>query len=108
MGEKPRKPRFFCDGCGTEVSADAKGCPNCGKFFASMRCPRCGFCGEHGEFRRGCPNCGYAAHDAPVSKPPPPSRQQKPAAASGVQLVYILSIAALVLLLTLLFTYIPR
>jgi uncharacterized membrane protein YvbJ len=107
MEKKPRRPRFFCEGCGTEVSADAKSCPHCGKLFASMRCPRCGFCGEHGEFSRGCPNCGYAA---PVSKPFYPRRTQKPprVAVNGPQWVYILSIAVLVLLLALLLTYIPR
>jgi uncharacterized membrane protein YvbJ len=107
MVKRPRKPRFFCDGCGTEVDADADSCPNCGKFFASMRCPRCGFCGEHGDFRNGCPNCGYAA---PVSKQSRPSRPQKPlrTADGGLQLAYILSIAALVLLLTLLLIYLQR
>jgi predicted RNA-binding Zn-ribbon protein involved in translation (DUF1610 family) len=107
MGKKQRKPRFFCDGCGTEVSADAYKCPQCGKFFASMRCPRCGFCGEYSEFRKGCPNCGYAA---PGSKPQRPIRPQSPphTSAGGVQPVYILSVAALVLILTIFLVYILR
>ncbi|MDR2135412.1 MAG: zinc ribbon domain-containing protein [Treponema sp.] len=59
MGTK--KPRFFCDNCGTEVDKTAKNCPVCGRFFASVRCPKCGFTGKEEEFAGGCPACGYSA-----------------------------------------------
>jgi len=56
----PKKPRFFCDNCGAEVPRDGKRCPNCGRYFASVRCPACGFTGEETLFREGCPVCGYS------------------------------------------------
>jgi ssDNA-binding Zn-finger/Zn-ribbon topoisomerase 1 len=59
MGNK--KPRFFCDNCGAEVPMSAKSCPQCGRFFASVRCPKCGFTGRDEDFARGCPACGYSA-----------------------------------------------
>jgi ssDNA-binding Zn-finger/Zn-ribbon topoisomerase 1 len=59
MGNK--KPRFFCDNCGAEVSMAAASCPRCGRFFASVRCPKCGFTGKDDDFSRGCPVCGYSA-----------------------------------------------
>jgi predicted RNA-binding Zn-ribbon protein involved in translation (DUF1610 family) len=58
MGTK--KPRFFCDNCGAEVAMAAKSCPRCGRFFASVRCPHCGFTGKDEDFSRGCPACGYS------------------------------------------------
>jgi predicted RNA-binding Zn-ribbon protein involved in translation (DUF1610 family) len=56
-----KSPRFFCEGCGSEVPLNAKTCPQCGKFFSSVKCPSCGFIGEEGLFRDGCPVCGYSA-----------------------------------------------
>jgi ssDNA-binding Zn-finger/Zn-ribbon topoisomerase 1 len=56
-----KKPRFFCDNCGAEVLMSAKSCPQCGRFFASVRCPKCGFTGKDEDFVRGCPACGYSA-----------------------------------------------
>jgi uncharacterized membrane protein YvbJ len=56
-----KKPRFFCDNCGAEVAMSAKSCPQCGRFFASVRCPKCGFTGKDEDFVRGCPVCGYSA-----------------------------------------------
>jgi ssDNA-binding Zn-finger/Zn-ribbon topoisomerase 1 len=38
----------------------AKSCPQCGRFFASVRCPHCGFTGRDEDFVRGCPVCGYS------------------------------------------------
>ncbi|MDR1444441.1 MAG: hypothetical protein LBI94_06140 [Treponema sp.] len=58
MGTK--KPRFFCDNCGAEVDMTAKNCPACGRFFASVHCPKCGFTGRDEDFVRGCPSCGYS------------------------------------------------
>ena len=54
------KPKFFCEFCGTEVGQHDKVCSHCGKFFASVKCPACGFSGDSRIFRDGCPACGYA------------------------------------------------
>ena len=48
-----RKPKFFCDFCGNEVKPNAKSCPKCGKFFESVRCPRCNKTGKQSEFLAG-------------------------------------------------------
>lgn len=55
-----KKARFFCEFCGAEVKREDKLCKTCGRFFASVRCPKCGTTGGPGDFKRGCPNCGYA------------------------------------------------
>lgn len=57
----PKNPRFFCDNCGVEVKRNTKACPQCGRFFASVRCPSCGFSGDDDTFLKGCPSCGYSA-----------------------------------------------
>jgi len=67
-----KKPRFFCDNCGCEVSRDVKSCPECGRFFASVRCPACTYSGPDEMFQGGCPMCGYSA------PPPPKTREEKP------------------------------
>lgn len=56
-----KRPRYFCEHCGAEVGRDASVCPKCGRFFSSVKCPRCGFSGEPFLFRNGCPTCGYSA-----------------------------------------------
>jgi uncharacterized membrane protein YvbJ len=61
------KPRFFCDNCGQEVGDSIKTCPYCGRYFASVRCPACGFSGDDKLFGNGCPSCGYSA--SPSSAP---------------------------------------
>ena len=53
-------PKFFCEYCGNEVKRNTKICPHCGRFFASIRCPSCGFTGSDEDFKKGCPTCGYA------------------------------------------------
>jgi predicted RNA-binding Zn-ribbon protein involved in translation (DUF1610 family) len=58
--KKKKKPRFYCDSCGTEVAASANCCPRCGKFFSSIRCPKCFWTGDQEAFANGCPNCGYS------------------------------------------------
>lgn len=55
-----KKPKFFCDFCGNEVSKNDIACKHCGKFFAAVRCPNCGKTGNAGIFSNGCPSCGYA------------------------------------------------
>ncbi|MDR2486232.1 MAG: zinc ribbon domain-containing protein [Treponema sp.] len=77
------KPRFYCDNCGFEVAQDAIDCPECGKSFASVRCPVCGFSGEVEIFDNGCPGCGYSSPSetaTEIAKPkvPPPKPIQKP------------------------------
>ncbi|QQO08367.1 zinc ribbon domain-containing protein [Breznakiella homolactica] len=56
-----KRPRFFCENCGSEVPRDAKHCPSCGRYFASVRCPKCDFTGAENLFAQGCPSCGYSA-----------------------------------------------
>ena len=64
-----KKPRFFCDNCGCEVSSDVKSCPGCGRYFAAVRCPSCGYSGPDEMFKGGCPMCGYSA-------PPPKVKEE--------------------------------
>jgi predicted RNA-binding Zn-ribbon protein involved in translation (DUF1610 family) len=65
-----KAPKFFCESCGSEVRQNAKFCLHCGKFFASVKCPSCGFIGDSRLFRDGCPACGYAvyAKDSPSTR----------------------------------------
>lgn len=55
-----RKAKYFCEGCGSEVAPNAKICPKCGRFFAAVRCPKCGHVGTVRNFINGCPSCHYA------------------------------------------------
>jgi len=55
-----KAPRYFCEHCGLEVKRDAHVCPGCGRFFSSVKCPKCGYSGNAGKFRSGCPVCGYS------------------------------------------------
>lgn len=57
-----KEAKFFCESCGSEVPRNAKVCPVCGKFFASVRCPKCGKIGSVDDFKNGCPVCGYAVN----------------------------------------------
>lgn len=52
--------KFFCENCGAEVPQNAKVCRHCGRFFSSVRCPKCGLTGRPDTFTNGCPECGYA------------------------------------------------
>lgn len=60
--DKSKQAKFFCESCGKEVKQNAKVCSYCGKFFSSVRCPKCGNTGNTSEFESGCPKCGYAVH----------------------------------------------
>lgn len=66
--------RYYCEHCGREVRRDAVVCPYCGRFFTSVKCPKCGYSGRVEEFRRGCPVCGStdALNPAPEPFKPPP------------------------------------
>ena len=59
---KSKEAKFFCESCGSEVPRSSKTCPVCGKFFASVRCPKCGRIGSNDDFINGCPTCGYAVN----------------------------------------------
>ncbi|MDR0540395.1 MAG: zinc-ribbon domain-containing protein [Spirochaetaceae bacterium] len=64
-----KQPRFFCDNCGAEVPKTANSCPRCGRFFASIRCPKCGFSGGNDTaFSNGCPRCGYSSFKKPPAR----------------------------------------
>ncbi|MDD7417486.1 MAG: zinc ribbon domain-containing protein [Treponemataceae bacterium] len=52
--------KFVCENCQTIVDANAKFCPTCGKFFAAVKCPKCGKVGTTYQFKDGCPQCGYS------------------------------------------------
>ena len=55
-----KQAKFFCENCQTEVDGNAKFCPNCGRFFSSVKCPKCGKIGSTAVFKNGCPECGYS------------------------------------------------
>jgi hypothetical protein len=69
-----KRPRFYCESCGVEVAKDARVCPRCGRFFSSVKCPKCEHVGKADDFAFGCPVCGYAlgsANPAPEPIKPP-------------------------------------
>jgi predicted RNA-binding Zn-ribbon protein involved in translation (DUF1610 family) len=96
-----KQPRFFCDNCGYEVERNAKSCERCGRFFASVRCPSCGYTGSEEAFSSGCPSCGYSAppsaRRAPeqMYSPPPDDPPHIPARPLPLW-VYLLSICAFI------------
>lgn len=63
MKKDNKQAKFFCESCGKEVKPNAKVCSYCGKFFSSVRCPKCGKTGSNSEFEKGCPSCGYAVNN---------------------------------------------
>jgi predicted RNA-binding Zn-ribbon protein involved in translation (DUF1610 family) len=90
-------PRFFCENCGAEVPRSAKSCPQCGRSFASVRCPSCDFVGEEFLFAGGCPVCGYssAGSRGPGPSPKAPLPPKREAAGALPPWVYILTALAL-------------
>jgi uncharacterized membrane protein YvbJ len=105
-----KKPRFFCDNCGAEVGRDEKACPRCGRFFASVRCPACGFAGEERLFASGCPACGYSAPSGSgiVSGSAETLREKKVPAGPLPLWVYIFSVTALLCVLVILLFVVMR
>ena len=88
-------PKFFCENCGTEVPMDEKKCPQCGRYFASVRCPACGFIGDDDMFKGGCPICGYssAANNTGTSGSPGNFTEGKKLAGALPIWVYFLTVA---------------
>jgi len=101
-----KKPRFFCDHCGNEVSGDVKSCSNCGRYFSAVRCPSCNYSGPDEMFKAGCPMCGYSAPPPPKSKPVRPKKTafswnkqdhaQMPAWTYIVSIIVVLAIIAVI------------
>ena len=89
-------PRFFCESCGAEVPRNAKACPKCGRYFASVRCPSCDFIGEEALFKGGCPVCGYSSAKGRDGGLPPSDKKSKKMFASGPLplWLYVLTAAA--------------
>jgi ssDNA-binding Zn-finger/Zn-ribbon topoisomerase 1 len=87
-----KKPRFFCDNCGTEVGRNVNTCPNCGRFFASVRCPKCNYTADEASFKKGCPACGYSV---PLGSAADQKVEKVPAGKLPLW-VYILSVCAFI------------
>lgn len=68
MRAELKKAKFYCENCGVEVPESAKICNYCGRFFSSVRCPKCGATGSTSQFTNGCPKCGYAAAGNNISQ----------------------------------------
>jgi hypothetical protein len=100
------RARFFCDSCGAAVWAKADTCPACGKTFAAVRCPQCGYEGKPSDFVRGCVVCGYMAPEGGRGKPRSQARPRRELPLSpGVARI---AAVALLLLLCLFFILIIR
>jgi len=93
-----KSPRFFCETCGAEVPRDAKKCIKCGKYFASIRCPACGFVGDEAAFKGGCPTCAYSSEKTDRTLP----EKKNPSGPLSLW-VYILTAAAFAAVLAALF-----
>jgi predicted amidophosphoribosyltransferase len=103
------EPLFFCDNCGAEVPRDDENCPKCGRHFASVLCPNCGFIGEISKFKGGCPACGYSSAKPPLNaKSKKKSPDSRKAAAPLPFWVYLLTAAAFTAVLAALFSVISK
>ena len=92
---KSRKAKFFCENCGAEVQQNAKFCRNCGRFFASVRCPSCGFIGIADSFSKGCPSCGYADSESKNDTASLPDKNVKAVDSPLPVWIYLFTIGAL-------------
>ena len=113
--QNAKNPRFFCESCGEEVPRNAKNCPKCGRYFASVLCPACGFSGGEALFGEGCPSCGYSSKGKEGQNslwgnggafPDNPERK-KPAGALPLW-VYLITAAAFTFILAALFFTISK
>lgn len=95
-----KKPRYFCEHCGAEVKRDAIICPHCGRFFSSVKCPKCGYSGIVDEFDFGCPVCGYAVKANAALEPIKPAPPHVSALPTWVYLaVGVIALATIIALL---------
>jgi rRNA maturation protein Nop10 len=60
------------------VGKDARLCPRCGRFFSSVKCPRCGHVGKADDFSFGCPECGCEEAANPAPEPIRPLAAEVP------------------------------
>ncbi|MDR2768728.1 MAG: zinc-ribbon domain-containing protein [Treponema sp.] len=88
--------RFFCENCGAEVRRDSRQCPRCGRYFAHVRCPSCGFTGEESNFGSGCPVCGYCFKGESSDPPALPDTGKRYRPAGGLPR-WVYALAAVVL-----------
>jgi uncharacterized protein (DUF2225 family) len=81
-----------------------RSCPRCGRFFANIHCPACGFSGKEELFSIGCPSCGYSAPPNLFSKfKSRPKKENRLYRSGNLPLwVYILSVFALIITLAIL------
>jgi len=107
-----KKPRFFCDNCGYEVGDEVKNCPYCGRIFASIRCPACGYSGSDRMFKNGCPMCGYSAAPPPKSskkhKKKPKKSKKHPTAEPLPFWTYLITFIALFVVIAFLSYFLTR
>jgi ssDNA-binding Zn-finger/Zn-ribbon topoisomerase 1 len=91
------RAQFYCDSCDASVPFNAGKCPNCGKFFAAVKCPQCSYEGKPAEFSKGCPVCGYLSDELVGGK----SKNGKPAGNVSKLSGRFVRIATIVLLVAL-------
>jgi hypothetical protein len=94
-----KRPHFYCEFCGAEVSKDARVCPRCGRFFSSVKCPKCDYVGKPDDFNSGCPICGYAEAANPSPEEIKPLVQAAPPVPWWAFLVTAIVLVALTILL---------
>jgi len=78
------------------VGRNAHSCPECGRFFSAVRCPRCGFSGPAGKFASGCPVCGYSLPPDDLSAEPARVERGYGPAAPLPTWTWLVAVAALV------------
>ena len=88
--------RFFCQYCGAEVPLNSDSCPNCGKEFEEVLCPKCNYTGSPVKFSNGCPKCGYLKNR---SKPIPSKRRKRALSVKEFTVFFILLTTVLIILL---------
>jgi hypothetical protein len=94
------------------VGSEVKACPYCGRIFASIRCPSCGYSGHDKMFQNGCPMCGYSA--PPSSKKTKNPKKKKTKSGEGYTTeplsfwTYVITFIALFIVIALLSWFITR